>query len=309
MLRYDIIYNVARSSLARTGRLMQGLSLEGQVRGGSGLEESRETIVRLILTNVFLRLDDGGEGLCAELLPAQIMALPVILPLRQIMRVRGVIGLRCAVAGEIVRLADAVRRGGLHLPYGVLRVHGTAVVGVGVTVVHVAHVHACGQKRAGCTSIFACTKGLARRARVRRFSVSRPRAGAFAMFTVDIVIRLVITVARLRVRRSLGVLHGQGMVQTVLQSLVLGVVRRRWLCLLAVTRHEARSDAAQSKQGISAAPVCARAILRASLDCDSSSNSARQRRNIARLAARARARKRQPSRKPWAYTYVFESIS
>jgi len=77
---------------------------------------------------VFLGLDDGGEGLGAELLPAQIMALSVILPLRKIMRVRRVIRLGGAVAGQVVRLINTVCRRRLHLPYRVLRVHGTAVV-------------------------------------------------------------------------------------------------------------------------------------------------------------------------------------
>lgn len=79
-----------------------------------------------------------------------------------------------------------------------------------------------------------------------------PSPVARCVFTVDVVVRLVVAVSRLRVRGSLGIFHGQGMVQAVFQSLVLGVVGRRRLRLLAVTRHETRSNAAQSKQSVSA---------------------------------------------------------
>lgn len=49
-----------------------------------------------------------------------------------------------------------------------------------------------------------------------------------------------VSVAGLRVGRRLGVLHGEGVVQTVLQRLVLGVVGRRCLALLPVAGDEAR---------------------------------------------------------------------
>lgn len=59
---------------------------------------------------------------------------------------------------------------------------------------------------------------------------------------------LVITVSGLSVGRTLGVLHGQSVVQTVFQSLVLGVVRWRRLRLASVSSHQARSHAMERKK-------------------------------------------------------------
>lgn len=74
------------------------------------------------------------------------MALPVILPLGEVMRVGRVIRLGGRVSGQVVGLADPVRCGRLHLPDRVLRVHRAPVIRVRVAVVHVAHVHACETK-------------------------------------------------------------------------------------------------------------------------------------------------------------------
>ena len=63
----------------------------------------------------------------------------------------------------------------------------------------------------------------------------------FAWLTVDVVIGLVVSVASLTVSRRLGIFHGQGMIQTVLEGFVLRVIRRR--CLRStVARHQARSN-------------------------------------------------------------------
>ena len=95
---------------------------------------------------MLLRLDNRGEGL-AELLPTQVVALSVIVPLRQVMRVGRVIGLGGRVAAHVVRRAtsDAINpddtdvaggdfafavRPGFHLPDRILRIERAAVVGV-----------------------------------------------------------------------------------------------------------------------------------------------------------------------------------
>jgi hypothetical protein len=105
---------------------------------------------------MLLRLDNRGEWL-AELLPTQIVALPIIFPLRQVMRVGRVIGLGGGVTAHVVGGADDAdvtgvdadavgSRRGLHLPDRVLGVHRAAVVRVRVAVLHVSHVHACCQR-------------------------------------------------------------------------------------------------------------------------------------------------------------------
>lgn len=58
--------------------------------------------------------------------------------------------------------------------------------------------------------------------------------------TVDVVVGLMVSVAGLRVGGRLGVLHGESVVQAVLQRFVLRVVGRRRLALLAVPGDEAR---------------------------------------------------------------------
>lgn len=68
------------------------------------------------------------------------------------------------------------------------------------------------------------------------------------MFTVDIVIRLMITVSRLRIGRSLRIFESQSVIQAMLQCFIFGIVRRRWLRLLAVSCHETRSCATKYRK-------------------------------------------------------------
>ena len=65
--------------------------------------------IKVILTDMLLRLDYGGKGFGAELLATQVVTFPIIIALWHVMWVCWVIGLGSCVSAHIVGLVDTVR--------------------------------------------------------------------------------------------------------------------------------------------------------------------------------------------------------